>query len=195
VKDYSLAELSALSKLSIRTIRYYLAEGLAPSPGKEGPSTRYPAATLARLRLIVKLRNAHQPLAEIRKRLDALSDAEVLSLTATPDEPEPAGSALDYVRSLLGSPDQLTAFDEPAAQSPPLGYSVASVDWAADMTLRSPTPDQTVEAPSVPRTQWERLAITPDIELHVRRPLSRRDNRVVDRLIAFARQLQEEDKP
>ncbi len=44
------------------------------------------------------------------------------------------------------------------------------------------------------RSQWERIALTPDIELHVRRPLSRRDNRLVERLIAFARQLQGEDK-
>ncbi len=45
------------------------------------------------------------------------------------------------------------------------------------------------------RSQWERVAITPDIELHIRRPLSRRDNKMVERLIAFARQLQGEDRP
>jgi hypothetical protein len=43
------------------------------------------------------------------------------------------------------------------------------------------------------RSAWERISLGPDIELHVRRPLSRRDNRQVDRLIAFARQLQEEE--
>jgi hypothetical protein len=42
------------------------------------------------------------------------------------------------------------------------------------------------------RSQWERVSITSDIELHVRRPLSRRDNRLVERLLAFARQLGEE---
>ena len=45
------------------------------------------------------------------------------------------------------------------------------------------------------RSTWEHVVITPDIELHLRRPLSRRDNRMVERLIAFARQLQGEDKP
>ena len=44
------------------------------------------------------------------------------------------------------------------------------------------------------RSQWERIAITTDIELHVRRPLTRTDNRLVERLLAFARQLQEGTK-
>jgi hypothetical protein len=49
------------------------------------------------------------------------------------------------------------------------------------------------EAPH--RSQWERIALSPDIELHVRRPLSRFANRQVDRLIAAARDLIEEIQP
>ncbi len=45
------------------------------------------------------------------------------------------------------------------------------------------------------RSQWDRIALAPDIELHVRRPLARRQNRMVERLIALARQLLEEEKP
>ena len=53
-----------------------------------------------------------------------------------------------------------------------------------------PTP-----APSPPRREaeershWERIPLTGDIELHVRRPLSRVDNRRVDRLLEQARQI------
>ena len=43
------------------------------------------------------------------------------------------------------------------------------------------------------RSQWDRISLAPDIELHVRRPLSRFQNRAVDRLIGVARQLLEED--
>jgi hypothetical protein len=43
------------------------------------------------------------------------------------------------------------------------------------------------------RSQWDRIALAPDIELHVRRPLSRLVNKRVDRLVAAARQLLEED--
>ena len=47
--------------------------------------------------------------------------------------------------------------------------------------------------PPLGRSQWDRIALTTDIELHVRRPLTRADNRLVERLLAFARQLLEEE--
>lgn len=39
------------------------------------------------------------------------------------------------------------------------------------------------------RSTWERIALAPDIELHVRRPMSRPENKLVDRLIEYARTL------
>ena len=45
------------------------------------------------------------------------------------------------------------------------------------------------------RSQWDRIELAPDIELHVRRPLSRLLNRRVDRLIARAREILTEDEP
>jgi DNA-binding transcriptional MerR regulator len=41
----------------------------------------------------------------------------------------------------------------------------------------------------VGRSTWERIALTPDIEIHVRRPLDRHGNRMLDRLLAYAREL------
>jgi DNA-binding transcriptional MerR regulator len=195
MSEHSINELSALSGLPVRTIRYYLAQGLIPAAGKEGPATRYPDATLARLRLIAKLRDAHQPLAEIRKRLAQLSDTEVLELTATPDEPELAGSALDYVRSLLGGSDQLEAFQESRDVMAPATRTLRVGELRSDLSLPAAPPGPGDGSPLGQRSTWEHVAITPDIELHLRRPLSRRDNRMVERLIAFARQLQGEDKP
>ena len=43
------------------------------------------------------------------------------------------------------------------------------------------------------RSQWDRIELAPDIELHLRRPLSRIQNRRIERLIAIARELLEED--
>lgn len=221
MSEHTIAELSALTGLPVRTIRYYISQGLIPSADKEGPSTRYPEATLARLRLITRLRDAHLPLAEIRKRLEMLDDDAVLGLMAAPEEPGPAGSALDYVRSLLGDTDQRSALEAPASApaSAPAGPPAAASSLSLlrrlestphpDIALRRPSllrleadipppasaPAPPADRPSIPqRSQWDRIAIAPDIELHVRRPLSRRDNRIVERLIAFARQLHE-DKP
>ena len=43
--------------------------------------------------------------------------------------------------------------------------------------------------PAVDRSTWERHALTPDVELHVRRPLDRRSNKRVEQLIRIAREL------
>jgi len=43
------------------------------------------------------------------------------------------------------------------------------------------------------RSQWERHSLGPNIELHVRRPLSRLEQRRVERLITIARQVLKKD--
>jgi hypothetical protein len=44
------------------------------------------------------------------------------------------------------------------------------------------------------RSQWERLTLADNIELHIRRPLSRIEQRRVERLITIARQVLTEDQ-
>ena len=56
--------------------------------------------------------------------------------------------------------------------------------------MAAPEPPPPLLEPT--RSQWERLALTPDVELHVRRPLSRFQNRRVDRLLEAARQILKE---
>ena len=74
---YSLNDLARLADVTPRTIRYYVAQGLLPSPEAAGPSTRYGEGHLARLRLIKRLQRDHLPLAEIRGRIERLGDDEV----------------------------------------------------------------------------------------------------------------------
>jgi hypothetical protein len=52
-----------------------------------------------------------------------------------------------------------------------------------------------IPEPPFGRAQWERITLAPDIELHVRRPLPRTLTKRVDRLIAIARDLFEEEQP
>ncbi len=203
MSDYSLAELAALTGLPGRTIRYYIAEGLIPSPGKEGPSTRYPETTLARLRLICRLRDAHQPLAAIRARLDALSDGEIATLGNAPVEKPHPGSALDYVRSLLGGGAPPGAERVPLSRhdaggrAAPAALRRMAIDVAPPAASPAPSAPTSLPRPGLSlgeRSHWERVALTPDVELHVRRPLGRPANRMVERLLAFARQLQAEEE-
>ncbi len=53
----------------------------------------------------------------------------------------------------------------------------------------APAPDVAEPATRLERSQWERIDLAPDIELHVRRPLARQTAKQVDRLISIARDL------
>src|SRR6187402_216730 len=101
---YSLNDLARLADVTPRTIRYYIAQGLLPSPEAAGPATRYGDGHLARLRLIKRLQREHLPLAEIRGRIERLGDEDVRRLLDAQGEqsapPAPAAT-LAFVRDLM----------------------------------------------------------------------------------------------
>ncbi len=196
--EYSLQDLADLAGATPRTIRYYIAQGLLASPGRVGPGTTYTDGHLNRLRLIRRLQREHLPLAEIRSRLAALDDATVAALVAAPPAEPAAGSAIDYIRGILGGdgpidqaplippvPERRVASP---ASSPPAAYDLPASSVAEPGVSYAPTP-----APD--RSQWDRILLAPDVELHVRRPLARLVHKRVERLIAIAREILEEDQP
>lgn len=204
--SYDLNELSAAAGVTPRTIRYYVQQGLLPAPGTRGPGTRYDRAYLDRLQLIRRLQRLHQPLAEIRKRLESLDDSDVRDALSQAAEPAES-SAIDYVREVLarqaerqGDPDVGPAAAPyrraTSARSDQLQARSTSVFGAAlSRVMGSPPPIQQSTAPSSVqqtrsiRSTWERIPLAPDVELHVRRPLSREQNRQVERLLEAARDL------
>lgn len=194
-----LSELCARAGVTSRTVRYYVQQGLLPSPGL-GSAARYGQEHLDRLLLIRQLQREHLPLAEIRRRLEPLDAFALRALIATDT---PAAGA-----SVPASTD--ASADASGAASACGSASAAPPDSAADyvravLGRASPARSSAVSAamggrpvwhpaqgrpPSSPvRSQWERIALAPDIELHVRRPLSRDEGRRLDRLLEMARQI------
>jgi DNA-binding transcriptional MerR regulator len=206
---YTLTELANLAGVTPRTVRYYTAQGLLPAVGTAGPGAKYGDALLARLRLIRKLQREHLPLAEIRRHLQGLDDATVLTLEEQPAQPPP-DSALDYIRRVMhkeiprpaavSAPPSFAApspaAPSPAAPSPTAPSPAAPIRAAPIRTAPMPAaPTAPPPEPTLHRAQWERISLAPDIELHVRRPLPRTLAKRVDRLIAIGRDLLEEDQP
>ena len=177
-QGHTIAELATLAGTTPRTVRYYVSVGLLPSPGQVGPGARYGDAHLRRLRLIRRLQAEHQPLAEIRSRLDGFDDDQVEQALAEPTHEPASGSALDYIRSLRDASNARPA-------PPPASRSMRSMP----MTMPMPVPA------SPERSQWERVVVGPDVEIHIRRPMSRRGQKQVERLITIAREMLEEDQP
>ena len=216
---YSLTELADLAGVTPRTVRYYLAQGLLPAVGQTGPGSKYDAGHLARLRLIRRLQAEHLPLAEIRRRLETLDDEEIRELVDAGEPTPPTDTALEYLRTVLGRASSGPAVLPRPMPAPSRGARVrrTAIDVAAvrgaGTRIRSPRSSRTTarkrwwppprdsesaqaETAARPgdRSQWERIVLAPDIELHIRRPLPRAQNKQVDRLVTIARELLEEDR-
>ena len=201
---FDLNELSAAAGVTPRTVRYYVQQGLLPSPGTRGPGTRYDRTHLERLQLIRRLQRQHLPLAEIRLRLEGLDDDGIREALGAPVDQTTGSSALEYVRDLLTRQAARTVGEAPmlaAAQAPPPAEPEAKLRRSTFGSIfgraapAEPTPPPPpvqaplTQQPRSTRSTWDRIPLAPDVELHIRRPLSREQNRQVERLIETARDL------
>ena len=172
---YSIQELCDATGVSLRTIRYYTSEGLLPPPSDRGRNACYTEDHLNRLLLIKRLQAAHLPLEKIRRRIASLEpeDLEALLREADPvsEEHPPSGPpdsnrAKEYIERLLAS-------GASTSRAPLYGNSVPS-----QPTPRSPASIGDSEKP-LEETRiggergeiWQRIALLPGVELHVRGPL------------------------
>jgi DNA-binding transcriptional MerR regulator len=186
---YTLTELADLAGVTARTVRYYISQGLLAVDASPGPGPKYDDTHLARLRLIKRLQREHQPLADIRRLLASLDDAAVLAIAAEPADSRPTDSALDYIRRITSPAHHAS---ERTARYLRDFEPTPQLSQAPLPAAPPPAPDH---AARLERSQWERLSLAPDVELHIRRPLPRSTAKRVDRLIEIARDLLSEDQP
>lgn len=74
-----ISDLARETGVSVRTIRYYIMEGLLPSPQVRGRYSVYDEAYLHRIKLIKILKDAYLPLSKIRELLSNLKPEEIKS--------------------------------------------------------------------------------------------------------------------
>lgn len=197
--EYSIGELAQQACVTPRTIRYYTAEGLLPQPDSRGRYARYSQEHLRRLGQIALLKEQYLPLHIIRERLDAAS-------TAGP-EPHPADRA-------LASPLSLSTLSAPegARPSAPPGVRPAAQLLAEDLEQTTMSSGQQGTQglqlgsyqffPNLPESEeasgnsmpakaerWQRIVLTPSVEIHLREPLGAERRRRLEALIAAARDI------
>jgi DNA-binding transcriptional MerR regulator len=191
----SIEELARRGDLPVRTIRYYIAEGLLPGPDGRGKAATYGEEHLLRLRLIRRLTGQYVPLAEIRARLAGLGPDDLRALLATEEdrattlaeaarEPSPK----EYIAALLqragaGAPARNLKADAPPRPAAPAPMPAPP---AAERRRDSPP---TLAASAAPAQAWERWVLEPGVELHVRRDVAERRASLIERLVAAARQI------
>ena len=177
--DFDINELCDRADVTPRTVHFYVQQGLLPPAGTPGPGARYTDGHVSRIKLIRLLQKQHLPLSEIAKRTKALTDEQVNGLIAETKQrrTEGRGTALDYVRSVLS--------ESRVAGNLAAGISLQAVD--SRDRLRQPSSTPMAHGPA--RSQWERFTLAEGMELHIRRPLSRVEQRQFEKLMAAARQI------
>jgi DNA-binding transcriptional MerR regulator len=167
---YSLNELVEAAGIEARTIRSYIERGLLPGADTRGRAASYSAEHLSRLEVIKSLRRARPNigLSEIRIFLEGLNSERLYALAS--------GSITASARALDGSvqtdldPLEFRADEaDEIHRSTDLEQSSTKLTGAQRLVrllgeisgTRSPTPLPKMEG-------WQRIAVTPDVELSVR---------------------------
>ena len=204
---YTLDELTAATGLTVRTVRYYVSEGLLPPPHGAGPGTRYTREHLERLILIGALKDAYLPLREIRRRLATMTGAEISEAVERlhARSPEPAdrddGDVVAPDMPMASLPSQGTAADaaayiEAVLRNDPesrLGTPVGSVTPRAARrspgSVRFPGANEPDQQPDAGPVTWRRIAISPEAELLIEESTYRRRSEQIEALVAWAQRI------
>jgi DNA-binding transcriptional MerR regulator len=193
-QPFTLEELARQVNLPVRTIRYYIAEGLLPGPGARGKAATYGEEHLLKLRLIRRLSERRMPLADMQALLPRLSMDEVRSLlmeeekrTQELEQSTQDRSAKSYIEKLLENAQaERPVPSEPGGSwyvpSPPALPRVREVPPTMPPTVLPPAPAPS--APVFPSTgeSWQRWELAPGVELHVRADAEIRQRSLIERI-------------
>ena len=188
---YSLTELADLAGVTPRTVRYYLAQGLLPAVGQTGPGSKYGAGTSPGCGSSAGSRRSTCRSPRSGAGSTASTTAEIRELAGRSEPAPPTDSALDYLRTVLGRPAvtgrrrpprprprRAAAIDSGSRRQRPrcaetLPSDADAPSHAVGAAAAATAPADARRPPPVERSQWERIALAPDVELHIRRPLAR----------------------
>ena len=76
-ESYLINQLAERAGVTVRTIRYYVNEGLLPPPQTKGRYSAYDEDYLYRIRLIKFYKESYLPLSRIRELLDGMTPEEI----------------------------------------------------------------------------------------------------------------------
>lgn len=191
-----IAELARRAGVTVRTIRYYVAEGLLPPSGGAGQRRTYGSEHLARLRAIQRLKQDYLPLSEIRRRLQRLSPAELQRLAEAPALATPA-EGFEYTPPIVLPPSSHPVaggwphpFVASAALEPPeMRVGASSASPILERPKPSAEPGRQAADATPSGTVWHRVALAPGVELHYQLSGDPRRDAAVARLVRDAARL------
>jgi len=185
-RELTIEELADQAGVSVRTVRYYISQGLLAGPAARGRNASYTDEHLARLQLVRRLAEQHVPLAQQRQQLAGLSYPQVRALLK--DE-ERHGTALHHA-SVTRSPGDYIGELLTRARSA-RGYA-PTASPSLSPPAQSPSPSSSLRSSpsSADSETWQRRELAPGLELHVRANMAGLYHRLIERLLETAREAQ-----
>ncbi len=179
----TIEELAERAEISVRTIRFYIAEGLLPGPGARGKAASYSSDHLQRLRLIRRLAEQRVPLAEMREMLARLSPEDEQALASEEEEramqreqAAQSPSPKDYLATLL--------HQARAARQPPAAPPSPALSFPASPAPSARLYPRPIHAPPrQPADVWQRWELAPGVELHVKADVADQQRQLIERLL------------
>lgn len=181
---YSIEDLASRVGVPVRTVRFYIAEGLLPGPESRGKAAHYGESHLLRLQVIRRLVEQRIPLKAIPDYLDRLSPVEQEALLAADDG---ASAAPELATPGNAEAGMSQAILDELVQRARLHRQAASPAARPGQFIVTSPP--TAAPPPKPGEAWERWEIAPGIELHMRRELAERHHARIQALLPRLRSL------
>jgi DNA-binding transcriptional MerR regulator len=176
--------LAKRAGVSVRTVRFYINEGLLPPPPSRGRYTVYSEKYLDWLELIRRLKDAYLPLKEIRDKVSSLTWEEVKALLAQSDRQSAHSQSLEPAKKAKEDGSSAQEYVARLLQEPPDVRALKSAPVPKPETFFQSPPSQ-----SPVQEFWEHITLAPGVELHIRRPVDIATRRKVESLIDLARKL------
>lgn len=183
-ESYLINQLAERAGVTVRTIRYYVNEGLLPSPQTKGRYSAYDEEYLYRIKLIKFYKEAYLPLSRIRELLDDMSPEEIKAAVEKfeKEPPEfnlpPTPENFNRVEENLSAREYLKEMDTQKAIRSENDIA-ESRDFPSVMAKRvfpsAPMPDKDVS--------WKRIEVGEGIELLVREDIYRRRRQELEILL------------
>ncbi|OGN91102.1 MAG: hypothetical protein A2Y88_02195 [Chloroflexi bacterium RBG_13_48_10] len=196
-EELLIHELAERAGISVRTIRYYIDEGLLPQPSYQGKYSYYTLNYLDRLELIRRLKESYLPLREISEIMNSLTDDQVrnrlselpasspkFSVEQKPRQPtaKPGAKALDYINQVM---DTQTKYRMKGTSDLPQPTITKQREITSQMNSIAAESAPIMEVDEI----WQRISLAPGVELNLRRPLDPVTENRVQQLINFARRI------
>jgi DNA-binding transcriptional MerR regulator len=194
--SYSMKELCRAAGVTERTVRFYIQEGLLPSPQGSRSASRYGYEHWLRLEIILKLKENYLPLREIKIRLEHISVPELelmarengwlensdtqptndAEFAVQPDSMATATPPFSLKPAHTEQPDRAFGFGQPSLKMMESSGQKQELVNTVEFTPRNqvfkpfsrpPLLERDAD-PEPPAPQyWERVTVAPGVELHV----------------------------